>query len=123
MRYTLLDAPVPPRWHPCRWRITFKLSMFLYVSGISSGGGGVSWHSGDGPFYRLPPWSSVLPKRGHSLRPYVLWLPDWWWQCHWRQGWKLWRHHRPETPFTLGVCAACVPCPECDAHYDCECYR
>ncbi|HUD17321.1 MAG TPA: hypothetical protein VMQ59_08655 [Acidimicrobiales bacterium] len=127
-------SDAPPRWHFSRWKLTGRVASFLYVSGITSCGGSVSWSGGGPAVYKLPRWRDVLPYRlrwdlkrmglfkfGYHMRPYFLWKPDWWWQCHKAQGWRLWRHHNPEHPFMLGLCAACYPCPKCGAHQWCNC--
>lgn len=116
----------PRRWSWRRWRLTRRVAILLYASGITRSGGGFT-HSGRDPHrvvYHLPRWGDVLPRRGGQLRPYVLWKPDWWWECHLRQGWRLRGRHRPLAPYaghTGGVCAACLPCPDCGAPYECRC--
>jgi hypothetical protein len=122
----------PPRWHYARWPVTGKVARFLYVSGITRSGGSIT-HSGRvGTYYTLPRWRDILPKRrpplmgkpgGWYRRPYILWLPGWWWDCHKRQGWKLWTHHRPYPPAALGICGRCLPCPKCGSpEMWCGCY-
>lgn len=109
----------PGRHNWQRWDLTHKLSSFLYVSGITSSGGSSSMDGGDpvgGWVYSLPGWSSLWSRR----RPYFLGKPDWWWQCHKNQGWKLRGRHKPLRPWAFGVCAGCVPCPSCGANYDCD---
>ena len=38
------------------------------------------------------------------MPPYFLWKRNWWWECHKRQGWKLWTHHTPYEPGGFNVC-------------------
>lgn len=113
--------PGPFSWR--RWRLTGRVASFLYVSGICRSGGSTEWGGWD-PYgtarYDLPSWRDVLPRRGGQLRPYVLWLPDWWWSCQRRQGWRLRGRHRPRRPFAFGICAACLPCWSCGALYECR---
>ena len=128
--------PLPPRWHWSRWRLTGWTARQLYVWGVTSTGGSILMCTGDGPFYGLPRWRDVLPYRLRwdlrragvlyrgAMRPYFLRLPNWWWQCHRRQGWRLWRHHRPYKPAAFGICGRCCPCWWCGApDLWCECYR
>ena len=128
----LLDEPFPPRWHYRRWRVTGRLASLLYVSGITSSGGCTTYTS-DGITYHLPKWHDVLPYRFRRdlpesvrhgrMRPYFLWLPNWWWTCHKRQGWKLWKHHSPYPSVAFGICGRCIPCPTCGSpDMWCECY-
>lgn len=112
--------PGPLSWR--RWRLTGWVARALYTSGITSTGGGMGW-SGRDPIgsevYHLPRWSDVLPRRHSTMRPYLLWRPSWWWECHARQGLRLRGRHRPEEPYVVGICAACIPCPSCGAHGPC----
>ena len=115
--------PFPSRWSWRRRKAVRRLSGLLYTSGITRTGGGASMHGNDpvgGWIYSLPRWQDVLPRRSRHLRPYLLFKPDWWWQCHIRQGWQLRGRHTPEPPYAFGICAACVPCVECGAHYECK---
>lgn len=115
--------PFPSRWSWRRRKATRRLASFLYVAGITRTGGAASAYGNDpvgGWIYNLPGWRTVLPRRGARMRPYLLFKPDWWWRCQLEQGWRLRGRHRPERPWAFGICAACVPCPECDAHYDCQ---
>lgn len=110
----------PGPWSWRRWSVTSRLALALCASGVTRSGGSMSFDGRDpyrGPIITMPSWRDALP--GERLRPYVLWKADWWWQCHVRQGLKLRGRHRPERPYALGVCAACAPCPDCGAHYDC----
>ena len=102
-----------------RWKLTGRLADWLYVAGITSNGGGASWCGRDpigGTIYDLPRLRSVWSGR----RCYVLGLPMWWWECQRHQGAKVRGRHRPARPFAFGLCARCVPCPDCGAPYDCE---
>lgn len=116
----LYRLPGPLSWR--RWEVTGKVASLLYTSGITRSGGGFSMWGADqyGAVHHLPSWRSILPRRGDRLRPYVLFRPSWWWECHVRQGWQLRGRHRPARPFAFGICARCMPCRECGAAYECE---
>lgn len=121
MRWT--GEPFPHRWSWRRWPLTRRVASFLYTSGITRTGGSSEMHGNDpvgGWIYSLPRWGDVLPRRGGLMRPYFLFKRDWWWQCHLSQGFRLRGRHTPRAPWAFGICAACVPCVECGAHYDCE---
>lgn len=108
----------PGRRNWRRWRLTGAVATRLYVLGITSSGGGTAWCGRDpigGPIHDLPRLRSVWSGR----RCYILGLPLWWWECQRRQGLRLAGRHRPALPFAFGVCARCVPCPDCGAAYDC----
>ena len=107
------DETFPGPWSWRRWKRLHKLAVWFdrwspfTVNGSSSTTGrdpSSSWVFS----YRWPRWSTF----------YVLGKPEWWWACQRRQGWTL-RRHTPAQPFVLGICARCVPCPECGAPYDC----
>jgi hypothetical protein len=104
-------TPYPSKYSWRRWRLTERFSSFLYISGITRCGGGVSWSGNDplGMVYHLPRWGDVLPQRGARLRPYILGKPDWWWICQREQGLRLRGRHRPKYPEFLGLCSACYP--------------
>lgn len=105
-----------------RWRLTGWVAGQLYQSGLTRSGGSFRVGGGDplrGGTYTLPKLGTVLPRRNGTMRPYLLWKRSWWWECHARQGLKVRGRHRPKEPLAFGVCAACVPCPECGAEYDC----
>ena len=128
----VLVSLLQPRFYN-HWRIIGRIASFLYVSGITSTGGCITMTS-DGTTYHLPHWHDVLPYRfrrdlpdslrhGYHMRPYLLWKHNWWWECHMRQGWKLWKHHHPYPPAGFGICGRCLPCPECGSpDLWCECY-
>lgn len=99
------------RWKS--WNIWSRISARLYVLGICSSGGGVSYgrcqFCGIGRQHMAPRW------RGR--RPYVLGVKREAWACL-RRG-----HRRSETDY--GLCSTCLPCPSCGspepAHEgDCE---
>lgn len=109
--------PGPRNWR--RWKATRWVSRQLYVWGVTGSGGGALSAGADpvgGWIYDLPSLASLRYRR-----PYVLRLPMWWWECHLWQGWRVWRHHRPLEPFGFGICAACLPCPECGEPHACGC--
>lgn len=111
--------PGPLSWR--RWTLTSRVAGLLYTSGLTRSGGSSGWASRDpigSAVYTLPKLSHVLPHRG-TLRPYVLFKRDWWWHCQIAQGWRLRGRHKPEEPFTFGICAACLPCPSCGAKREC----
>ena len=115
--YREATATYPGRRNWRRWRMTQRVASFLYVTGITSSGGSSGGH-GDDP---IGGWIHTLPKFDlHHRRPYVLWKPAWWWQCHRRQGLTIRGRHKPLTPMGFGICAACLPCPTCGAPYECE---
>jgi hypothetical protein len=109
------DETFPGPWHPSRWTWLHKTLMaveswvpitFLGCSSSSGGDPVDGWVYS----YRRPRWSTF----------YVLGKPRWWWECLHRQsrgGEHRW--HRPIHPFAFGMCARCVPCPDCGAPYDC----
>lgn len=112
--------PGPLSWR--RWELTGKVARLLYRSGVTRSGGSVGYDGRDpigGPVFGMPRLRDVWPRRNNTMRPYLLWLPSWWWECQARQGWKVRGRHRPEAPFAFGVCAACCPCPSCGAHREC----
>lgn len=101
--------PGPRNWH--RWRITSKTALFLYASGICSNGGSASMDGMDPHrtmVYQMPGWKSILPRKDHQLRPYVLWRSRDWWQHLRHQGWP---PHRltPEGGGDFGWCEKCYP--------------
>lgn len=109
----------PGRHNWRRWELPRTVSGWLYVVGITSTGGGTRWCGRDpigGPIHDLPQLRSVWNGR----RLYVLGRPTWWWECHRRQGLHIAGRHAPARPFAFGICARCVPCPDCGAAYDCE---
>ena len=111
------EQTFPGRRNWRRWKLTRRVSTWLYVLGITASGGRASSNGRDPVgtwIYDLPRWRSVL----HGRRCYVLGLPMWWWSCQRRQGLSLHRH-RPLRPWAFGVCAACVPCPTCGEPYEC----
>jgi hypothetical protein len=106
-------AAVPARWR--YWRSAHWLMRKLYALGVVSGYGmrsggphGHAWYLDS-----RPSWSFF---RG----PYALFLPRWWWTCQRTQGWRLRGRHRPLHPGVMGICAACLPCPDCGAPYECR---
>lgn len=108
------DRRRPALWSWHRWPVVGRVAGWLYVTGITSGGG--SYGSDDvGRLYTLPSWSSLLHRRC-----YLLGLPMWWWECQRRQGLTLRGRHRPAEPFAFGVCARCLPCHECGEAYECR---
>lgn len=113
----------PGRYSWRRWTATSWLAGKLYTSGITRSGGSMGYDGADpigGPTYTLPKWSDVPPRRNSTMRPYLLGKQSFWWECLYRQGWKIRGRHKPQKPYAFGVCAACVPCPECGALYDCQ---
>jgi hypothetical protein len=119
------DETFPGKYSWRRWSLTHWFGGQLYVSGLTRCGT-TSSHSQRDPHgrdprtfyvYTLPSWKHVLPKRGGRLRPYILWLPNWWWECQISQGFKIKGRHRPLSPVALGICAACAPCPDCGQPY------
>lgn len=83
-----------------RWRVTGRLAGFLYLSGITSGGG--SWRMGGGC-----DGCRTLPGFNRNRRVYVLWVKRDTWRCLLRG------RHTPGDPVGLGFCSKCVPCPDC----------
>lgn len=100
------------RWKS--WRIWQRISSRLYVLGITSSGGGVSYgrceFCGIGRQHSAPHW------RGR--RPYILGMKREVWYCLLRRG------HRYRLHYPSGLCSICCPCPECGStdqnHYTCE---
>lgn len=83
------------------WRIWWSISSWLYVLGVTSTGGGVSFgrcaFCGVTRQHRAPRW------RGR--RTYILGKRREWWEC-------LSRGHR-HLPTGYGLCSVCWPCPSC----------
>lgn len=106
-------ASRPAAWR--YWRFTSWLAGRLYVLGVVSGYciAMSGRHTRRGSYIDYVHWSFFGG-------PYKLGKPRWWWECHRRQGWTLRGRHRPLRPFALGLCAACCPCPDCGAPYECR---
>lgn len=83
-----------------RWRITHWIAGQLYVSGLTSNGGGMRWGHGCDHCQTMPTWT-------RTRRVYVLWVPLDTWRC------LLKGHHLPGDPIAFGFCSKCLPCPEC----------
>lgn len=83
------------RWRS--WRITFRVSMWMYALGITAGGG-TSYGGG---------CRGCVTFRFTGSRPYILGWPDWKWSCLLRQ------RHWPGDFIGLSACAKCLPCPTC----------
>ena len=101
-RYAESVRPGKHSWR--RWKATRKLSGWLYVTGITSNGGSVSYVGGDlfGGVYTLPSWSL-------HHRPYVLGQRDWWWRCLIRQFPRFTHRPGPEVQAFGGYCGTCDP--------------
>lgn len=116
--HEVASIPGPRNWR--RWRATGRLSMLLYASGLSYGGGSLSWgrHDPFGVVYTLPRLSSFKP----GQRPYLLWMSREVRYClrmqvdyavHGHQppgGW-----HRPGSADVYGICGRCAPWHCCDS--------
>lgn len=87
-------------WH--RWRIVRWLIAQAYMSGLAVSGGGHTWGGYGGCNGCLTSW----PKFRRGSRYYVLWLETWKWRC-------LRRGHLPGDFIGFGMCAKCLPCPDC----------
>lgn len=129
-------VPGPLSWR--RWAWLARVGRWSYSFGFGLHFGscttwdrfGQQWHPGPvrlvWPAHRVR-WTCDGEPRVTWHMGYLFGRPGWWWECVWRQvrhprrraaagvGW-----HRPEYPWAFGVCAACVPCPSCGAHRDCE---
>ena len=90
-----------PFW--ARWKATNRLGTFLYVSGITSGGGSTRWGGIEGheACHRLPRFDL------HS-RPYVLWIGRGTWRC-----WLKYHHRRGEEIGFGDYCGKDIPWPCC----------
>jgi hypothetical protein len=90
------------RWKS--WDAWGRLSMRLYVLGITSSGGGIAF--GRCEFCGITCQHAAPRWRGK--RPYILGQPYQWWSC-------LRRGHRysPLEGGAGGLCSVCLPCPDC----------
>jgi hypothetical protein len=95
-----------------RWKITGKVSSWLYTSGLTPAGG--SWQMGNGCH-----GCQTLPKWNRNQRVYILFVSRETWHC------LLKRHHRPTVDRSFGLCTKCYPCADCGStetgHYPGEC--
>ena len=95
-------VPLPHSEHRAwrRWQITRKLATWLYVTGITSNGGGLRWGAGCDGCQTMPTWTK-------TRRVYVLGVKMDTWRC------ILKMHHWPGDPIGFGMCSKCLPCPDC----------
>lgn len=101
-RSFLDDTPCQHRaWR--RWRITQRFATFLYVSGITAGGGG--WSYGGRAGHR---GCISMPAFNLHPRPYVLGISTDTWRC-WSKG------HRRGEEVGFGLCGKCMPWTCCGA--------
>lgn len=120
----------PPHWSPRRWTSLERLFRAGSWLGMGPSWGFTTWdlrgnrYNGgklrwSWPVYRSRWTCDGEPRTTWKLRSTILGRPDWWWECHRRQGLKIVGRHQPERPWAFGICAACVPCQTCGAHRDC----
>lgn len=121
----VMNFPHPRSWR--RWKFTGRVASFLYTSGVTSSGGGLSSDGMDpvgGWVYHLPRLSSVLPRFGQGawrMRPYLFGIERWWWLCWYHQAHDLvhGRGRRPHWPGPLvsyvAACGKCMPWTCCGA--------
>lgn len=121
---------VPGPWSWRRWGIVRRWNRLVSRVGVGPRAGW-SWCSDWSGTRESGPWGWTWPL--HRRRwtcdgePRVSWSwgyfldkPGWWWECWIRQARaerRPWRWHRPCEPVALGICAACLPCPECGQPY------
>lgn len=86
------------RWR--RWRITGKVAGWLYVTGLTSNGGGWQMSAHCPGCYTMPKWN-------RNRRVYALGKRVDWWTC------LIKRHHLRGDEIGFGLCAKCAPCPDC----------
>lgn len=100
------------RWKA--WRVWWRLASRLYVLGITSSGGGVSY--GRCKFCGVT--RQHTPPHWKGRRSYILGKPREWWTCL-RSG----HRYSPMDGHTFALCTVCLPCPDCGStaqdHYTC----
>ena len=87
------------RWKS--WRVWSRLASRLYVLGVTSSGGGVSY--GNCEFCGIS--RQHMAPRWRGKRSYILGLR--------REAWCCLRHGHRHAPTSYGLCAVCCPCPSC----------